>query len=365
MPDFDAAVFGAGIAGTAIVNELRKQGQSVLMVDPNVSEEAPGPPGALVNPATGRRAKLTWQAKKCYDALREQIKDICAVTGRKDLIAETGVIRPAISEDLAENFKDAFTKYDWPEGWIEWLEEKDIRGMNPHVAENHGGIHVKSGYTVFVDNYQNAYRTYLRLKGVECKYEAAHYKQDPKNNQFIIQFESGEQLTAGKVIMAIGYKIRENADWDFLPLNFVKGQIVHFEAEKPLEWEHAISARGYSIRRGERELTVGSTYEHNFENLDTNEKSYDQILKKLDLMLPKLTGKVKKLAQMAGVRVTTQNRLPVIGEHPEISDMFVYTGMNSKGFLFSHYVGELLADYILNGTDIPAELTVERFRNKH
>lgn len=365
MPDFDVAVFGAGIAGTAIANEMRKWGQSVLLIDPNASEDAPGPPGALVNPATGRRAKLSWQAEKCYDALKLQIRDICKVTGRDDLIAETGVIRPAISETLAENFRDTFSKYDWPEGWIEWLEEDEIRELNPHVAENHGGIHVKCGYTVFVDNYQNAYRTYLRLKGVECRYEAATYEYDQDHDQFIIQFESGEQVTAGKVIMAIGYKIREHADWSFLPLNFVKGQIVHFEVVETLNWEHAISARGYSIRRGERELTVGSTYEHNFENLDTSEKSYNQILKKLDLMLPKLTGKVKKIAQMAGVRVTTQNRLPVIGEHPELPNLFVYTGMNSKGFLFSHYVSELLADHILNGNEIPSEVSVKRFSERN
>lgn len=361
MQDFDVAVFGAGIAGTAIANEMRKRGQSVLMIDPNASEDAPGPPGALVNPATGRRAKLSWRAENCYNALKEQIDEICLETGRDDLIAETGVIRPAISEALAENFREALTKYNWPEGWIEWLEEDEIREMNPHVAKNHGGIHVKSGYTVFVDHYQNAYRTYLRLKGVDCRYESAGYEYDLETNRFTIQFDSGEKVTAKKVIMAIGYKIREETDWSFLKLNFVKGQIVHFQADEDLNWDHAISARGYSIRRGERELTVGSTYEHNFEDMDVSEKSYDQILKKLDLMLPKLTGKVKKIAQMAGVRVTTQNRLPVIGEHPEKPGLFVYTGMNSKGFLFSHYVGELLAEYILNGSEIPSELSVNRF----
>jgi glycine oxidase len=335
------------------------------MIDPNVSEDAPGPPGALVNPATGRRAKLTWQAEKCYDALKKQIDEISEVTGRDDLISETGVIRPAISEKLAENFRDALTKYVWPDGWIEWLEEDQIRELNPHVAENHGGIHVKSGYTVFVDNYQNAYRKYLRLKGVDCRYENASYENEKDSEHFTINFESGEQVTTGKVVMAIGYKIKDEANWMFLPLNFVKGQIVHFETKEPLKWDHAISARGYSIRRGERELTVGSTYEHDFEDLSTSEKSYNQILQKLDLMLPKLTGKVKKIAQMAGVRVTTQNRLPVIGEHPEISNLYIYTGMNSKGFLFSHYVGELLADHIQVGAEIPSELSLLRFMEKN
>lgn len=361
MPDYDVAVFGSGIAGTAIANEMRKRGQKVLMIDPNASEDAPGPPGALVNPATGRRAKLTWEAEKCYDALKEQIDEICEVTERDDLISETGVIRPAISEKLAENFRDALTKYDWPDGWIEWLEEDQIREMNPHVAENHGGIHVKSGYTVFVDNYQNAYRKYLRLMGVDCRYEQAIYKPDKDSDLFNIHFETGGQVTAHKVIMAIGFKIMDEVDWSFLPLNFVKGQIVHFEAEESLNWDHAISARGYSIRRGDREITVGSTYEHNFKDLNTSEESFEQVLNKLDLMLPKLTGKVKKIAQMAGVRVTTQNRLPVIGEHPEVSNLFVYTGMNSKGFLFSHHVGSLLADHIINDAPIPDEVSIKRF----
>ena len=361
MSDFDVAVFGAGIAGTAIANELKERAQSVLLIDPNTSENAPGPPGALVNPATGRRAKMTWQGKQCYDALKKQIHTISEFTGSEDLTVESGVLRPAINEKLAKHFKDAFGKYNWPEGWIEWLEEDEIKQMNPHVADNFGGIHVKCGYSVFVDKYQNAYRKYLRLQGVSCRYEQATYEYEERTKRFKINFKNGDDCSVDKVVMAIGYKIKYEPDWSFLGLNFVKGQIVHFEVDEKLDWDHSISAKGYSIRRGENELIVGSTYEHNFEDLSIDEDSYKRILNKLDLMLPKLSDKVNKIAQMAGVRVTTQNRLPVIGEHPNIKNLFVYTGMNSKGFLFSHHVGAMLADLMINKKEIPEEISVERF----
>lgn len=361
MNDYSVAVFGAGISGTAIANELAKMRLKVLLIDPYVSENAPGPPAALVNPATGLRAKLSWRAEECYEALKNQILEISRETGKNNLISDSGIIRPAISKKLVQNFQDALHKYDWPENWIQWLDEEEIRQLNPEIATNFGGILVKCGFTVFVDRYLNAYRAYLRQNGVTCRYEEAESEYKPDQKKFQINLITGEKATAQKIVMAVGHHIKEFEDWENLPLDFVKGQVVHFEAEDDLAWEHAVSARGYTIRRGKRELIVGSTYEHNFNDLNTSNEGYQKIQKKLEWMLPPLSKRVRKKNQIAGVRVTTPNRLPVIGQHPEIQNLFIYTGMNSKGLLFSHYVAKLLAANMIQGTDVPGELDIARY----
>lgn len=361
MSDFYAAVFGAGICGTAISNALCKRNKKILLIDPFVSENAPGAPAGLVNPATGLRAKLSWRAEVCYGALRSQLKELIKESGRDDLILESGVARPAITKKLAKNFKKSLDKYEWPEGWIRWMDKEEISYLNPEIAPNFGGLFLDCGFTVYVDRYLNTYRRYLRKKGVLCKYEKADYRYHESENNFHINLKDGSVLSADHLIVAAGYQTPEFEEWSHLPLEGVKGQIVRFESEEDLNWQHAVSAKGYSMRRGKRELIVGATYEHNFENLQTTGEAFERIKNKLSKMLPNIPQKVKKKDQMAGVRVTTPNRLPVIGRHHHNNNFCIYTGMNSKGFLFSHYVAKLLADHLVAGAAIPKELDVNRF----
>ncbi len=360
MNDFYAAVFGAGIAGTAIAAALLDRGKSVLLIDPHVSEGSPGAPAALVNPATGRHARLSWKSEECMAALRRRVEMISADSGRDDLVSDTGVLRPAINEALAESFKDSLEKYDWPEGWIRWISREEASKINPHVAPNEGALWLRCGFTVFVDRYLNAYRRSLRMNGAECRYERADYETSGDSG-FRIDFEGGKSPTAEHVIIAAGHETPGFEDWSYLPLHRVKGQIAVFEADHDLKWEHAVSAMGYSLRRGNRTLVVGSTYEHKFDGLETTEKAYIQIRGKLEKMLPGISGSLKKTGQMAGVRVTTPNKLPVIGRHKEIRNLCIYTAMGSKGLLFSEYVAGQLASCLVDGKAPDEELLTDRF----
>lgn len=361
MSDYYAAIFGAGIAGTAIAHELRKLGKAILLIDPHVSENAPGAPAALVNPATGRRARMSWEAKACLAALKETVQAVQESYQGEPLISDTGVIRPAINEKLAENFRESLENHDWPAGWIRWMDEMEVLELNPNIAPNYGALFLDCGFTVYVDRYLNAFRKQLRLSGAACRYEAASYEPISGSDSFRIRFEDGETATADHVIVAAGEQTPLFDDWRYLPLHRVKGQIVRYEADHDLNWEHAISAMGYSLRLGKSGLIVGSTYEHKFEDLSVTEKAAGQIHGKLAKMLPGMAEKVTIKDQMAGVRVTTPNKLPVIGRHRDKPNLCIYTAMGSKGLLFSSHVARFLAEHLVNGIPIPEELDTRRF----
>jgi glycine/D-amino acid oxidase-like deaminating enzyme len=361
MSNFDAAIFGAGIAGTAIAHELQKRGKEILLIDPFISENAPGAPAALVNPATGRHARMSWEAEGCLKALRETIETVQDSHSGEPLISDTGVIRPAINEKLARNFRESLQNYNWPGGWIRWMDAAEVKELNPEIASCHGALYLDCGFTVYVDRYLNAFRRHLREAGVKCRYEAAGYEPGSGRDAFRIRFDSGETVTAGHVIVAAGEQTAFFNDWQYLPLHRVKGQIVRYEADHDLNWEHAISAMGYTLRLGKRDLIVGSTYEHNFEALSITDNASDQIRGKLRKMLPGLAERVVKKDQLAGARVTTPNKLPVIGRHRGQPTLCIYTAMGSKGLLFSAYVARFLADHLVNGTPIPEDLDTRRF----
>jgi len=395
MPHFFASIYGAGLAGLALANRLSSRGLPVLVMDPRVTaDEIPGPPAALVNPAMGRHAAPGWEPEACYRALRQTIDDIRTATGRTDLIAETGVLRPATTPDLAASFPEAITRFDWPEGWISWLSAEEAAERVPVVAKNFGALWLPSGYTVFVDNYLNAYRAMLRARGVVFTRDVARYErtgttfelrfdgssdheyrfpdevtsaeQEYHNRDEVTSAEDGyrfpdEGVSAEHVIVAAGGGSAGFSDWDYLKLHRVKGQIAVYACDEDIPWDAAVSALGYALRRGAREVIIGSTYEHQFRDLDITAMGAAQLQEKLDQMLPGLASRCKPVAQMAGVRVSTPNRLPVAGPHREIPGLHIFTGLGSKGLLHAEHTSGLLAASIIENQPIPIEVSTMRY----
>lgn len=359
MSNYDVAVFGAGLSGLAVTHYLVRNGLNVLLIDPyKKKKSSPGAPAGLVNPATGRKAKKSWESENCYHALKENLKLLSNETG-KELFKAGGVLRPAITEELAGYFKRSFEEFDWPENWVSWLDEGETRQLNPDVAPNYGALFLHCGLTVFVNYYLDSYREYLQNKGVEFWGVHAGYQRSESSGHRITG-ESGERAEVEKVIVAAGANSTDFEEWRPLPVHHVKGQLVVFRTKKDLAWDHAVSALGYILPLGKNRLVTGSTYEHQFDSLQTTDQAYEQILQKFRKMLPDLGASVEKTGQLAGVRVTTPNYLPVIGEHPGIENLFIYTGMGSKGLLFSEYVAKILGEHILNGSNISPDLDVKR-----
>jgi glycine oxidase len=342
---FDVIVYGAGVAGCAIARELLARGLSILIVDPRVDfvNGTPGPPAALVNPAMGRYAKLSWEAESCYAAVLGRARELSVESGRTDLIAETGVLRPAISEDLALNFRGTLDAHAWPEGWLSWLDADVAARQVPAMGPQFGALQLTAGFTVYVDRYLDAYRHALAKAG-------AVFTQDLDT-----------PASAAFRVVAAGAATPEFHPFQDLPLHHVKGQLVSFEADHDLDWDIAVSGMGYILRTGSRGIIAGSTYEHNQNNTECTMQAYQEITRKLFRMFPNLSGHLYKTGQWAGVRVTTPNKLPAIGRHPNHPEWCIYTGLGSKGFLFSEYVAKLLGDHMVTNASLPTDLDVSRF----
>ncbi len=352
VPLYNTAVFGAGPAGLSITNYLRRNGERVLLIDPNRSLSQPkGSPAGMVNPSAGRKANLGWCHQECYLALRKNLDWLCNEPGSQKLYRSDGVIRPAIDEDLAENFRSAFREQKWPEGWVSWLDPQEIRECIPGIASNHGGLFLHCGLTVYVKEYLHAYLGKLTKQGVEFLGDNVSYEAG--ESTYILKTDQKKIGRAEKMIVAAGADTLTFPEWNDLRLDPVKGELVIYRNQGPIPWNFGISALGYVLRRNSDLLIAGSTYERNFKDRKSSEEGARQIHKKFSRILPGLSEKVGKVDQLAGVRATTTNHLPVIGPHYQQERMFVFTGLGSKGLLFSEYLASLLGSAILHNTEIP------------
>lgn len=359
MKDFDFCILGGGLAGLSLADALQSLDQKVAVVEKNdIGSGASGTPGGLVNPATGRKGKKAWKAEACYKAIQENLNKVRKLTPIP-FFHQNGILRPAQSEKMAHKMKSQFNKTTWPEGWCYWLTEDEIKQKHPGIHCRGGGLWLPVGMTVNVKKYLEAYTRWLQLNkvGVKTKCEAAVKR---KKNEWQLQLKS-TTIKCKHLIYATGFETTSNPFWKNLKLEAIKGQTARFQAEEKLTFTHSISGLGYTARlQNEHELIVGSTYEHNFKDLKTDVCGANYLRKRLTKMLPELAGKAKLVNQWAGVRVSAPNRKPVVGEHPDYKNLFLFTGLGSKGLLYSKFVAELFADYLLHKAVPFKEISIDR-----
>ncbi len=361
IPHYDCVILGAGIAGISLARSLVRNGNKVLVLNQSgAGDGASGAPLALLNPATGRRARKAWNAETCMAKTLAALDDVKNRSG-KDIYCQNGVLRPAVTEKLADNFRKALTKYDWPPGWIEWIDELKINYLLEGVTGNSGGLMIKTASTVRLGLFIQEAVTLLKKDGARF-ITAQHYEIEKKSNSYAVTID-GTSFQTRYIVNAAGYWVQNFQEWDFIDFEFVKGQLLTVSFKSDIQIKHSVSSLGYFAVMPENnfEMVVGSTYEHNFSDIIPDKNGRNYLLKKLQTTFPGLTGSIDKTSLWSGVRVSTQNRLPAAGEHPQHKGMYIFNGLGSKGLLYGPHCADLLADFILNQKPLPAGIDVKRY----
>ncbi len=62
-----------------------------------------------------------------------------------------------------------------------------------------------------------------------------------------------------------------------------------------------------------------------------------------------------------GFRPTVKDRRPILGNHPEHQNYFIYNGLGARGILNGCYFSKELYEHIENGKELMAEVDLKRF----
>ena len=360
MKTFDVIIVGGGLAGLATAAQLVEKNKNlrVLVYEArNIGDGASGVPAGMVNPATGQRARMVWNAEACFRMLDKRLDQLNSGS-KTNLKLQNGVMRPAIDELLAENFRAALQSKRWPKGWVEWLEPKDVQKQVPFLKDCTGALYIRKGKTVRTPEYLETYADYLKKAGVRFVF-GGPYRID--NDKGWTLSNGTNTFSAPALVVSTGFKARENRYWSELPLNAVKGQLAIYHCAEVISSMPAISAYGYITPIDDHTLAVGSTYEHHFHDENPDAQGAGLLDQKLKELLPDLYEKCKRIGQWSGIRATTPDRLPVVGEHHDLKGLYVYAGLGSKGLLYSEHVASLLAMHITEQKDLPFEVSLYRF----
>ncbi|NGP76638.1 FAD-binding oxidoreductase [Balneolaceae bacterium YR4-1] len=364
---FDYCILGAGLAGLSLADSLQEHDLEVCVIEKDdIGSGASGTPGGLVNPATGRRATKSWKAEACYEAIAENLEMVSHYS-KTPFYRNNGVLRPALTKKMAGKMRERFRETTWSEGWCHWLPEVEIKEKHPGITCIEGGLWLPVGITVDVGRYLQAYGSYLQEKGVHI---ITGFEPKPNNSSTGWEIRhNGHHVDAENLVYATGYGTLSVEYWKNIDFHPIKGQVATFQSNSdPLGFDHSLSSLGYIANLGGAEdntFIQGSTYEHDFEDTAPSTYGKDYLRKRLRRILPGLEEHSEIIDQWSGVRLSTPNRKPVLGRHPEIQNLHLFAGLGSKGLLYGKFLAEHYVDHLLNGTDLFDEISIHRMLEKN
>jgi glycine/D-amino acid oxidase-like deaminating enzyme len=167
------------------------------------------------------------------------------------------------------------------------------------------------------------------------------------------------KIEAKHIVFTQGVGLIGNPSFSFIPLQKTKGELMVIQCEN-LQEKSIIHGGVFMIPLGNNRYRVGSTYNWRDQGEGPTTSARISLQTKLNKIV---STSYQIVGQSAGFRPTTPDRRPVIGVHPKFPQLAICNGMGSRGVLQAPFCAGLLYDHIENGTPIPHETNINRFKH--
>lgn len=341
----DYFIIGLGLAGSTLAWELLSRGKSILVFDQPGLNRASSVAAGLFNPITGKVMGKTWMADAIFPFLEKFYRSAESTLGKK-FFYPLPIYRPFVS----------------PQERAQWKEKAGSESVRSFVANFHeqpvfeaqvrnpfGGIEIAHSGYLDVSSWLNAVRDHLKSTG--------SYTEDRWEFQSGVLSHHG--VEADKVIYCEGVHALKNKIFNYLPIHPLKGEVIRVKLEQTME---RIYNRGVFVVPGhdERTYTVGSTYER----APFEERNEDKVLLEIRNKMEQLIScQFEQVHQDWGIRPTTPDRRPMLGEHPQFKNLIIYNGLGTKGVSLAPYFANHLVNWLGGDGDLMPEVNIYRFKS--
>ena len=346
----DYLIVGLGLAGISFCEQLEKNGKSFHVVADD-SQRASLVAGGLYNPVILKRFDMAWKAHEQM-GLVEQFYASLEKKLNVQLDYKITVLRRFASFEEQNLWFEAADK----PVLCEYLSTTIHSNCNDCLDAPYGFGEVRSTGRIDTAILQKTYQDHLRSRSMLSQETFDHKRLEIKSNGFAYNSKSYK-----KVLFAEGFGLKSNPFFNYLPLNGTKGELLTIRAPK-LNEKSVIKSSVFIIPLGNDLYRIGATYKWKDKTNVPTETSKQELLEKLHTFLK---CEFEVVDHAAGVRPTVADRRPLLGQHPELNNMFVLNGFGSRGVLIGPYASRQLYDYIENGLAIDSEIDIKRFTPKY
>lgn len=348
MKNLDYIVVGQGIAGSLLAYKLIKADKKVLVLNDESLPTSSAVAGGIFNPITGKNLDKTWLADKIFPNLREFYTSL-EKEFHENFYHETNLYRPFANEQQQRHFMRLTDEYDLG-NYLKIIQPK--QSNYEQICNELGGLYTLSAGWVNVPKMLKCLRDFFK-QNESYRAEKVDFSERniTNNNIFYKNFQ------AKKIIFCEGFYSTQNSFFNWIPFNLAKGETLLADVEG-YKIKEIINQGFWIIPLGENKCRFGSTYI--WDNLDwqATESGRELIASKISKILSipyQITG------QEAGIRPTTKDRRPFLGNHPHHSNVHIFNGLGTKGVSLAPYFTEEMLGFLETNKVLMPEANIERF----
>jgi len=299
----------------------------------------------IINPVTGRRIVKSWNIDTLLPIAVATYKYLEKNSGQK-LIYSRDIIR--IFDSAGE--QNDFLARTAEDPYLPYLKMPDPD--HPISIEHTYGIGlISNSFQVDMAWLVRTLRHQFLVRR-EYKEEAFLY-EDLIFKRSNFQYNS---YSCQRIIFAEGYRQSENPWLSWLPIIPNKGEYFTL-VDTPYDPAFMYKKNLLLTRWHNGQWWLGATHHPGSASAELSLSGRQELTKRLGEF-----GLDDSLATMkAGIRATTQDRMPILGWHPQYPRLGIFNGFGAKGASLIPWCAKIWAENMVRDHQIPPEIDLRRF----
>ena len=341
MKNVDYIIVGDGYAALFFAHQLIKNNKSFYLFSEG-KKSASMVSAGIINPAVLKRFTTFWLAQEQIDSLKKTLSEIEGYT-HKNYLIEKPILRVFHDEKEKELWLKKSNEISFLSN--DFIKINSIKNPFGCGKVNHSArLNVRDFFTDLM-NYleQNSHLIKEKFDYNLVNTENSTYKD--------IQFKN--------IIFAEGMAVKENPYFSEIPVEANKGHHLEVKLSEKIEDDFTIKKKHFIFPLNENTYYYGGTYDRE----QTHHKIDDSAVEKLTNALAEFYPNDFEVTQVKfGFRPTVKDRRPIVGNHPEFKNLYVFNGLGARGILNGNYFAINLYNHLDNGEEIHPEVDLKRFQ---
>ncbi|MEN8733212.1 MAG: FAD-dependent oxidoreductase [Lentimonas sp.] len=344
-------IVGAGLAGCLLAWRFKQAGLPFRIIGSTTLPSAWSVAAGIINPVTGRWMTKSWNIDTL---LPEAERTYCEIenTFKMQVFHRMPVRRYCQN---AEDVKRCGRRSRNPR-YANVLGEYSEASAGPQaIADTHGSFEILlAGYVDLPLLIETLHKHFLELSMLSDQYFAHSQLQAMEGGW---RYESVEYR---QVVFCEGTGIKVNPWFNKLPLTPAKGETLILRSDTLSLPPSIYHSNKWLLPYQPQRFRIGATYDDTDPNPSPTEAGKAELLQAAAQILSD-DHNLEVEAHMAGLRPSTKDARPFVGEHPTAKGLFVLNGLGSKGASIGPEMSRQLFEYLLNNQDLDPVVDIQRF----
>ena len=348
----DFIIVGQGLAANVLAHHFHQNSIRFKMIGNTKLSNCSNVAAGIWNPIVFKRLTKSWMADELISELNI-FYSACEKTLNASLITQRQIIKPFV-EVQEKNL------------WLKKSEQNLGAFLNPFINDSH--------HLDFKNCYLNDYYGLVENSGnldlvSFIKKSDQFFKEDIISQTFDYSNLKIEEdgiiyktIKAKHIIFCEGHLVKHNPFFNWIPLKPAKGEIITIQTNELNFKNKILNKNGFIMDVADQTYKVGATYAWD----DSSDQPTNKGLLELKEKLKKIIGcNYQLINHQAGVRPSSADRRPIIGQHPKYKNLHVFNGLGTKGVMLAPYFGKNFVNFYLNKQALHPDINVNRFYDSH